>query len=202
MKTLEIDFAKADGLVPAIIQDVKTGEVRMLGYMNEAALRQTEKSGWVTFWSRSKDRLWEKGEESGNRLKVESIKADCDSDALLILAEPTGPTCHTGSSSCFGDVQPAGSELKVLDDLYALIKTRKEKKPVGSYTTELFEGGIDRVAQNVGEEAVEVVIAAKNPDEAAFAGEAADLLYHLLVLLVAKGVALEDVVDVLRQRAK
>jgi phosphoribosyl-ATP pyrophosphohydrolase/phosphoribosyl-AMP cyclohydrolase len=199
MKKPIINFAKTDSLVPAIIQDAQTGEVRMLGYMNEEALQLTEKDGWVTFWSRSKQRLWQKGEVSGNRLKVVSIKADCDNDTLLILTEPIGPTCHTGTSSCFGgDIAPS---LRILADLYALIKTRRRQMPAGSYTTDLFESGIDRIVQKVGEEAVEVVIAAKNPSEDSFAEEVADLLYHLFVLLVQRGVMLEDIAGILLERA-
>lgn len=201
MKEPIVDFAKAGGLVPAVIQDAQTGEVRMLGYMNEEALRLTVKDGWVTLWSRSKQRLWQKGETSGDSLKVVSIEADCDKDALLILAEPTGPTCHTGSSSCFGESEPAAASLRVLADLYALIQTRKDQMPDDSYTTELFKSGIDRIAQKVGEEAVEVVIAAKNPSNVKFIEEVADLTYHLFVLMAQRGVTLGDVAQILRERA-
>ena len=201
MKIPTIDFAKTDGLVPAIIQDAATGEVRMLGYMNEEALCLTAKDGWVTFWSRSKQRLWQKGETSGDRLKVVSIQADCDNDALLILAEPAGPTCHTGSNSCFGQTELPAQALRVFPDLFRTIKMRKDQLPSGSYTTELFESGLDRIAQKVGEEAVEVVIAAKNPAYDKFVEEVADLTYHLFVLLVQRGAPLEDIASVLQKRA-
>jgi phosphoribosyl-AMP cyclohydrolase / phosphoribosyl-ATP pyrophosphohydrolase len=200
MKAPSINFEKTGGLVPAIIQDSKTGEVRMLGYMNEEALRLTAKDGWVTFWSRSREKLWQKGETSGNRLKVVSMAADCDADALLIQAEPQGPTCHTGSQSCFGD--SGASSLQLLADLYEVIRTRKVEMPEGSYTTKLFESGVDRIAQKVGEEAVEVVIASKNPAKDKFVGEVADLTYHLFVLLAERGVTLEDVAKELRSRTK
>jgi len=198
---LNIDFKKQGGLVPAIIQDWATGEVRMLGYMNKEAVAATVRDGWVTFWSRSKGRLWQKGEESGNRLKVVSVQADCDNDALLVQVEPAGPTCHTGTASCFDNVVIATPKTMKIEELYDVVKARKAEMPEGSYTAGLFADGLDRIAQKVGEEAVEVVIASKNGDDQAFAGEAADLLYHLLVLLVERGVPLEAVAEILRERA-
>ena len=194
----ELDWAKGGGLVPAIVQHCATGEVLMLGYMNADALAATRASGIVTFWSRSKQRLWKKGETSGHVLAVKSIDADCDRDTLLIRAEPRGPTCHLGASSCFGeDAKPS---LAFLAELDALIAYRNAERPDGSYTTKLFEAGIRRIAQKVGEEGVETALAAVVQDDTALKGEVADLVYHLLVLLRARGLSLADVVEVLAQR--
>lgn len=202
MNKPRIDFEKQGGLVPAVVQDAKTRTVLMLGYMNAEALDATIESGLVTFWSRSKNRLWQKGEESGNSLKLVSVTEDCDNDTLLVLVEPNGPTCHTGSVSCFGDAALVHTNENVIADLQKLIQQRKQTMPEGSYTTELFQSGLDRITQKVGEEAVEVVIAAKNSQNDEFTSEVADLLYHLLVLLTEKGVSLDDVEKVLAKRAK
>ena len=194
---MKIDFAKMGGMVPAIVQDAKTREMLMLGYMDEAALAKTETEGVVTFFSRSKARLWTKGESSGNVLRVVSIKPDCDGDALLIEAEPAGPTCHTGTKSCFVS-DPDGALAK----LEATIVARKAAGATDkSYTAKLFAEGLPRMAQKVGEEGVEVVIAALSGSDAELAGEAADLLYHLTVVLQARGLGLRNVVEVLERRA-
>jgi len=197
---MNIDFKKGDGLVPAIVQDWITGKVLMLGFMNEEALRKTELEKRVTFFSRTKNRLWTKGETSGNFLNVKSIASDCDNDTILIQAEPLGPTCHTGSDTCFNESNTANALF--LHYLQAIIKSRKESTADKSYTKSLFEKGINKIAQKVGEEAVELVIEAKDSDMDLFRNEAADLLFHLLVLLEAKGVQLEEVIDVLRKRHK
>jgi phosphoribosyl-ATP pyrophosphohydrolase/phosphoribosyl-AMP cyclohydrolase len=194
----QLDWTKGNGLLPAIVQDCASGEVLMLGYMNADALAATQASGFVTFWSRSKQRLWRKGETSGHVLAVTSILADCDHDALLIRAEPNGPTCHLGTSSCFGDaVHPP---LAFLGELDALIAQRGVERPRGSYTTALLEAGIRRMAQKVGEEGVETALAGVAQDDDALLGEAADLIYHLVVLLHARGCSLGDVADVLERR--
>jgi len=192
-----IDWAKGDGLVPAIIQDAANGAVLMLGYMNEAALRATLASGRVTFFSRSKNRLWEKGESSGNTLALRDIRCDCDNDALLVLADPAGPTCHTGSQSCFKDT--SGCAIAILGELEATIQERKNNPREGSYTCDLFRQGLARIAQKVGEEGVEVALAGALQSETV-ASESADLLYHLLVLWAASGLAVADVLAVLKQR--
>ena len=193
-----LDWSKGGGLVPAIVQHAATGEVLMLGCMNADALTATRDSGFVTFWSRSKQRLWKKGETSGHVLAVESIRADCDRDALLIEANPYGPTCHLGTSSCFGaDVEPPLAFLARLD---GLIAAREAERPPGSYTTHLFDAGVRRIAQKVGEEGVETALAAAIQDDAALLGEAADLIYHLIVLLRARGLSLSDVTALLAQR--
>ena len=194
----KLDWAKGGGLIPAIVQHCVTGEMLMLGYMNAEALAATRASGFVTFWSRSKQRLWKKGETSGNVLAVKSIQADCDGDTLLIQAESHGPTCHLGTSSCFGE--DAKPPLAFLAELDALVAQRNAERPAGSYTTELFEAGIRRIAQKIGEEGVETALAAVAQDDAALKGEAADLVYHLLVLLRARGLSLADVAAVLAQR--
>lgn len=192
------DFKKyADGLVPAIIQDYKTGKVLMLGFMNEEALQKTEQSGQVTFYSRSKNRLWTKGEESGNFLNVKQILLDCDQDTLLIKAEPLGPTCHTGADTCWSEKNHSDDFLLYLQDIIDLRRKSTEGK---SYVRSLFEKGINKIAQKVGEEATEVVIEAKDNNEDLFLNEAADLLFHLMVLLRAKDVTLQDVIYVLKQR--
>lgn len=193
-----LDWAKGDGLLPAIVQHFATGEVLMLGYMNREALEATRASGFVTFWSRSRQRLWKKGETSGNVLVLKSLRGDCDGDTLLVLAEPRGPICHLGTSSCFGeDVKPPSGFLAELD---ALVAQRNEARPAGSYTTQLFESGTRRIAQKVGEEGVETALAAVVQDDDALLGEAADLVYHLTVLLRARGLSLAQVAAVLARR--
>ena len=186
------------GLVPAIIQDSKTNKVLMLGYMNEESLEKTKATGLVTFFSRSKQRLWTKGEESGNHLQLVSIANDCDKDTLLIKAQPKGPTCHTGSDTCWGEMNK--ESLSFLHTLEEVISDRKANPSDESYTSSLFAKGINKIAQKVGEEAVEVVIEAKDDNDDLFKNEAADLLYHYLILLQAKGMKLEDVVAVLSER--
>lgn len=188
-----------DGLLPGIVQD-RAGEVRMVAWLNREALRLTLETGWVTFWSRSRQALWVKGETSGNRLKFIEARPDCDSDTLLILADPEGPACHRGTSSCF-DGAPWPATLPWLGRLEALLAGRQAAADLkGSYTQKLFAQGIDRIGKKVVEEAGEVVIAAKNDDRAEFLGEAADLLFHLDMLLLAKGASLLDAVAVLQQR--
>lgn len=194
---MSIDFNKEDGLVPVIVQDQTTLQVLMLGYMNEEAYTKTMNSGIVTFYSRSKQRLWTKGETSGHTLEVQDISIDCDKDTLLIKACPNGPTCHTGQVSCFGKQDKKG----FVYSLEATICDRIESKNEESYTYSLFKRGINKVAQKVGEETVELVIEAKDDQIDLFKNEAADLLYHYLVLLKAKGVALEDIEDVLKERS-
>ncbi|GGY22383.1 histidine biosynthesis bifunctional protein HisIE [Rhodanobacter panaciterrae] len=193
-----LDWAKGDGLLPAILQHWLSGEVLMLGYMNAEALAQTRASGKVTFYSRSKQRLWTKGESSGHVLVLKGIRIDCDADTLLVQAAPHGPTCHLGTSSCFGDaVQPP---LGFLAELDALVAQRHAERPEGSYTTSLFEGGIRRMAQKVGEEGVETALAAVAQDDAELLGESADLIFHLTVVLRARGLSLSDVSALLAKR--
>jgi phosphoribosyl-ATP pyrophosphohydrolase/phosphoribosyl-AMP cyclohydrolase len=194
----KIDFEKSGGLAPAIITDKHNGSVLMLGYMNREALVKTIETGYVTFYSRSKQRLWKKGETSGNCLKLTSIKADCDNDALLVQAEPTGPTCHTGSYSCFGEKQ--NNSLEFLNELFALVKQRKAELPENSYTTELFKSGANRIIQKVGEEAVETVIAAKNRDKNEIINEVSDLMFHMFVMLAEQEIEFTDIVDNLESR--
>jgi phosphoribosyl-ATP pyrophosphohydrolase/phosphoribosyl-AMP cyclohydrolase len=194
-----MDFNKLNGIVPAIIQDARTQKVLMLGFMTAEALELTKSEGKVTFFSRTKNRLWTKGEESGNFLFVEEILEDCDRDTLLIRAKPAGPVCHTGSDTCF-DEQNRGDNF--VQELQELIHARKQEMPEASYTTSLFEKGINKIAQKVGEEAVELVIEAKDDNDDLFLNEAADLVYHLLVLLSAKGKDIRDVSSVLEQRHK
>lgn len=196
-KTL-INFKKGDGLVPAIIQDNSTLQVLMVGYMNEEAYEQTVREGKVTFFSRSKNRLWTKGETSGNFLIVKEITTDCDNDALLVMVDPAGPVCHTGRFSCFGEEVSKGFVYRLED----IISQRIDCNAEGSYTNKLFKKGINKVAQKVGEEAVELVIEAKDDNIDLFKNEAADLLYHFLILLKTKNVAFEDVEEVLRDRHK
>jgi len=198
MKTL--DFSKAaDGLLPAIIQDVNTRTVLMLGYMNEEALTKTQESGNVTFYSRTKKRLWTKGEESGNFLELVSIKEDCDQDTLLIQVKPKGPTCHKGSDTCWDSKNE--SSFGFLSELEATIKSRKENNNEESYVASLFRKGINKIAQKVGEEAIETVIEAKDDNEELFLNESADLLFHYMILLQAKGYNLTDIVSVLEGRS-
>ncbi|NQY67105.1 MAG: bifunctional phosphoribosyl-AMP cyclohydrolase/phosphoribosyl-ATP diphosphatase HisIE [Flavobacteriales bacterium] len=198
---MEVDFNKGDGLVPVIIQDNETNKVLMLGYMNEEALTKTKEENKVTFFSRSKNRLWTKGEESGNFLIVEEILVDCDNDTILIKALPKGPTCHTGDDTCFKEVNDNSDAF--LTYLEGVIKDRKENGPGESYTNSLFQKGMNKVAQKVGEEAVELVIEAMmENNEADFRNEAADLIFHYLVLLRARGVDLSEITAVLKERHK
>jgi len=195
---LDADWDKGEGLLPAVIQDARTGQMLMLGYMNREAAEATLDSGHVTFFSRSKQRLWTKGETSGNRLGFVSAALDCDRDTILVQALPTGPACHTGARTCFTDDLPAGAGF--LGQLDALIRQRRAEMPEGSYTTTLFEAGAARVAQKVGEEGVELALARMKHDREEMANEAADLLYHLMVLLADADMALEDAMAVLRAR--
>ena len=193
------DFSKyADGLIPVIIQDTTSQTVLMLGFMNDEAYEQTKKEGKVVFYSRSKQRLWTKGETSGNFLMVKEILSDCDNDTLLIKAEPLGPVCHTGADTCFNEKNNGFS----LEKLEQVIKSRKDHPAVTSYTSSLFAKGINKIAQKVGEEAVELVIESKDNDENKFLNEGADLLFHYLILLQAKGYRLNDVISILAQRHK
>jgi len=193
-----IDFNKGNGLVPAVIQDYSTLQVLMLGYMNEEAFRKTQQEGKVTFFSRSRNRLWTKGETSGNFLIVKEIIIDCDNDALLIKADPSGPVCHTGTKSCFGEETSKGFIYK----LEQIINQRVDNNIGESYTNKLFRKGINKVAQKVGEEAVELIIEAKDDDPELFKNEAADLLYHLLILLKTKKVSFSDIEEILKSRHK
>jgi phosphoribosyl-AMP cyclohydrolase / phosphoribosyl-ATP pyrophosphohydrolase len=199
---MNIDFNKnPDQLVPAIIQDASTNVVLMLGYMNKEAYQKTVETKKVTFFSRSKNRLWTKGEESGNFLHLIDLKIDCDADTLLIKAQPDGPTCHTGADTCWQE--PNVSTIGFLSKLENTIKSRKENAESNkSYVASLFEKGINKIAQKVGEEAVEVVIEAKDSNDELFLSESADLLFHYLILLQAKGYQLEDVIQVLKSREK
>lgn len=195
-----------NGLFPAVVQHARSGEVLMLGYMNEAALRHTHESGLVTFWSRSRNELWQKGATSGNVLRVVELRQDCDGDALLVLADPAGPTCHTGERSCFHRtadgalVSAAAPPSAVLGRLAELIEQRRVEQPEGSYTAKLLRGGPERIGKKVGEEATEVVIGAIKGDNAELTYETADLVYHLFVLLAAQGVAPEQVWAELERR--
>lgn len=193
-----LDWAKGEGLLPAIVQHAGNGQVLMQGWMNNAALQQTLESGKVTFYSRSKQRLWTKGESSQHWLLLQSVLADCDRDSILLQALPQGPTCHLGCASCFGEA--AQFEPGFLPRLDALVAQRERERPEGSYTTRLFEQGLRRIAQKVGEEGVETALAAVAQDEAALVSEAADLLFHLTVLLRARGLGLADAVAELERR--
>lgn len=198
---MNIDFSKnPNGLVPAIIQDIRTQKVLMLGYMNQEAFTQTKVTERVTFYSRTKQRLWTKGEESGNFLKLEDLQLDCDSDTLLIQVTPQGPVCHTGADTCWQ--QPNNENAAFLNYLETVIQNRIQQDAAGSYVSNLVSQGINKVAQKVGEEAVELVIEAKDDNRELFLNEGADLLFHFLVLLQAKGFSLQDVVKVLQQREK
>jgi phosphoribosyl-ATP pyrophosphohydrolase/phosphoribosyl-AMP cyclohydrolase len=200
MNIEDLDFEKGNGLIPAVIQDANSFQVLMLGYMNKEALQLTLEKERVTFYSRTKERLWTKGETSGNYLDLIDIQEDCDNDTLLILAEPKGPTCHTGEKSCFHQKEfKPENNLAFLEDLEQLIISRKKELPEGSYTTSLFEEGLDRITQKVGEEAVETIIEAKNDDHN-LVNEVSDLIYHLLVLLVKKEVSFNDVIQNLKER--
>ncbi len=193
-----LDWNKGDGLLPAVVQHWRSGAVLMLGYMSREALQRTLATGRVTFWSRSRASLWTKGESSGHYLHLHGLHTDCDADTLLVLAEPEGPTCHLGSPSCFGTASTP--PLAFLAELDALVAQRERDRPAGSYTTKLFDGGLQRMAQKVGEEGVETCLAAVAEDDAAFLGEAADLVFHLLVLLRARGHGLGSVVKTLASR--
>ncbi len=199
-----IDFKKGNGLVPAIIQHYATGQVLMLGYMNADAVKQTVESGQVTFYSRSKKRLWTKGETSGNYLNMVSLQKDCDNDTLLVLADPQGPTCHTGETSCFHEQEfrpfVKAADYSFLKELQDLLYQRKEELPENSYTSSMFKKGLNRIAQKVGEEGVETVIAALAESEDAFIYEASDLIFHLQLLLTEKGLRLDDLVRELERR--
>jgi phosphoribosyl-ATP pyrophosphohydrolase/phosphoribosyl-AMP cyclohydrolase len=193
---VKIDNLKFDqsGLIPAIVQDAKSREVLTLAYMNSESLARTIETEQTWFWSRSRNELWHKGETSGNTQRVVDIILDCDGDALVVLVEPAGPACHTGARSCFSNSNSASADLSgLLDQLYALIKEREQLRPEDSYTTYLFNEGLDKILKKVGEESAETIVAAKNDSTSAFVSEVSDLLYHLLVLLVARGVSLEQV---------
>jgi phosphoribosyl-ATP pyrophosphohydrolase/phosphoribosyl-AMP cyclohydrolase len=192
----KLDFEKTQGLLPCIVQDATSHKVLMLGYMNREALEKTLNEKKLTFFSRSRQRLWTKGETSGNYLHLEEVKADCDNDTLLFKVNPEGPVCHTGTDTCFNEK----NEAVDLSFLEAIIRDRKLNPKEGSYTTQLFESGINKVAQKVGEEAVEMIIEAKDNNPQLFLNEAADLLFHYLVLLSAKGHSLQEVVRILKQR--
>jgi phosphoribosyl-ATP pyrophosphohydrolase/phosphoribosyl-AMP cyclohydrolase len=189
-------------LVPAIVQDAHTREVLMLAYMNRDSLERTLETGDTWFWSRSRNELWHKGETSGNTQRVVSLATDCDNDALVVLVEPAGPACHTGARSCFAIEHDEENSGGVLHELYELIKSRQQERPEGSYTTYLFDKGLDKILKKVGEESAETIIAAKNDDPKQLVAETADLLYHLLVLLAARDIKLDDVRDELAQRRK
>ncbi len=197
----KLNFAKLNGLIPAVIQDTTTNQVLMVGFMNREAVEKTMQEKKVTFWSRTKQRLWQKGETSGNTLAVSSMQVDCDSDALLVRAIPAGPVCHTGSFTCFGEDKSRGADA-VLEGLEEIIRERRQQMSSGSYTARLFEKGTPRIAQKVGEEAVETVVAAMQHNAGALKEEAADLLYHLLVLLQDQELRLSDVTEVLKRRMK
>lgn len=198
----DIDFGKGGGLVPVVVQHARTKAVLMIGYADAAAVQATVDTGNVTFHSRSRDALWTKGETSGNFLRAVAIDVDCDRDAILVLADPVGPTCHTGAESCFdtGRGPQTLSRNDFLAELAAFLRTRDEERPAGSYTTSLYEAGTRRIAQKVGEEGVETALASVAQGDEELTGEAADLLYHLIVLLRSRGLDLADAVDVLRER--
>ena len=195
---MEVDFKKyKDGLVPAVVQDFATQKVLMLGFMNEEALKKTEETGFVTFYSRSKKRIWIKGEESGNHLRLKQILLDCDKDTLLVKADPKGPVCHTGADTCWSERNHKEDFLTYLEQIIALRRTSEDST---SYVKQLFDKGINKIAQKVGEEAVELVIEAKDVNQQLFLSEAADLLFHYIVLLQAKDCSLSDVIKVLEKR--
>ena len=190
------------GLVPAIVQDASTREVLTLAYMNRESLARTLKTKQTWFWSRSRNELWHKGETSGNTQEVVNLALDCDRDAIIVSVKPAGPACHTGAVSCFDTGADQRALGPLLDRLYELIQSRERERPAGSYTTYLFEAGLDKILKKVGEESAETIIAAKNDDDARLTAEAADLVYHLLVLLVARGVSLADLAQELASRRK
>jgi phosphoribosyl-ATP pyrophosphohydrolase/phosphoribosyl-AMP cyclohydrolase len=207
---MKIDFEKMDGLVPAIIQDATTRQVLMLGFMNEEAYQKTLDTGHVTFWSRTRQTLWTKGETSGHFLNLVDMKIDCDEDTLLVRVNPIGPTCHTGTDTCWGEentpidngqlTMDNANSLLFLSELQSFIDKRKQQMPEGSYTTSLFNKGINKIAQKVGEEALETVIEATNGTSEHLVYEASDLLYHLIVMLTEKGLRIEDVAEELHKR--
>lgn len=206
---MKIDFEKMGGLVPAVIQDAKTRNVLMLGFMNEEAYQKTLETGHVTFWSRTRQTLWTKGETSGHYLNLVEMKSDCDQDSLLVRVNPIGPTCHTGTDTCWGEdnvlqdpspLSEADASLLFLGELQSFIDKRKEEMPEGSYTTSLFAKGVNKIAQKVGEEALETVIEATNGTKEHLVYEASDMIYHLLVLLTEKGLRIEDVAAELQKR--
>lgn len=197
---MELDFNKGNGLIPAIIQDAVTHAVLMMGYMNEEAYKKTLETKLVTFYSRSREKLWTKGEESGNFLHLVSMSSDCDDDTLLIKVHPAGPVCHLGTDTCWGETNQ--EDILFLRYLQDFIERRKEEMPEGSYTTSLFKSGINRMAQKVGEEAVETVIEATNGTDEGLIYEASDLIYHLIVLLTSKGYRIEDLARELKKRHK
>lgn len=204
MSEINFDEIRFDehGLIPAIVQDAATREVLTLAYMNRQSLAQTIETRQTWFWSRSRQTLWHKGETSGNTQEVVSLALDCDRDAIVVLVNPAGPACHTGAVSCF-ELESSQQNLgTLLDQLYELIKSRERDRPEGSYTTYLFEAGLDKILKKVGEESAETIIAAKNEDQAGVAAEASDLIYHLLVLLVARGVSLAEISAELGRRRK
>ncbi len=200
MAVNKLNFSKLNGLVPAVVQDAETRQVLMVGFMNREAVERTIREKRAIFWSRTKQRLWKKGETSGNELTVESLQLDCDGDALLVHARSSGPVCHTGTHTCFGD-ERATNGLSGLQHLEHVIQERKRTMPPESYTARLFHSGVPKISQKVGEEAVEVIVASLQEDPAALKEEAADLLYHLLVLLAERGLRLEDVAETLKARA-
>ncbi len=196
----QLDWDKGDGLLPAIVQDAFDGRVLMQAFMNQSALQQTLESGLVTFFSRSRQGLWTKGETSGNQLQLKSVHADCDNDSLLIFAEPTGPTCHRNTTSCFDAAAAVYPELAFLSELEKLVEDRNKNRPEGSYTTSLFESGVRRIAQKIGEEGVETALAASSGDDLEVCNETADLLYHVLVMLRARNIDLKQIVVTLKAR--
>ena len=200
MKAINLDEIKFDerGLIPAIVQNAKTREVLTLAYMNQESLARTLETNETWFWSRSRNELWHKGETSGNTQHVVSLALDCDRDAIVVLVDPAGPACHTGAVSCFAGL----SNQSLLTRLYELIQSRERERPAGSYTTYLFEEGLDKILKKLGEESAETIIAAKNDDRARLVSEVSDLVYHLLVLLVARGVTLEEIANELEQRRR
>jgi phosphoribosyl-ATP pyrophosphohydrolase/phosphoribosyl-AMP cyclohydrolase len=198
LETIEFDER---GLVPAIVQDARTREVLTLAYMNRESLTRTIETGQTWFWSRSRNELWHKGETSGNTQEVVSLTTDCDNDAVVVLVNPAGPACHTGARSCF-DFDIPEEHAGLIHELYELIQTRQRDRPAGSYTTYLFDKGLDKILKKLGEESAETIIAAKNDDPKLLIAEVADLIYHLLVLLVARDIRLDDVRDELAQRRK
>ncbi|MCZ4309296.1 MULTISPECIES: bifunctional phosphoribosyl-AMP cyclohydrolase/phosphoribosyl-ATP diphosphatase HisIE [Vibrio] len=197
-----IDWEKVDGLVPAIVQDYQSSQVLMMGYMNPAALEKTGETGQVTFFSRTKERLWTKGETSGNVLQLHNVALDCDSDTLLVKVNPIGPTCHTGTTTCWDGDKQEESQMVWLHQLEQLLAARKDADPESSYTASLYARGTKRISQKVGEEGVEVALAATSGDKAELVCESADLIYHLMVLLQDQGLSMDDVVNKLKERHK
>lgn len=204
MSSINLNEVKFDerGLVPAIVQNAKTREVLTLAYMNQESLARTIETGQTWFWSRSRNELWHKGETSGNTQQVVSLALDCDRDAIVVLVDPAGPACHTGATSCFDAPFDRPSIGPVLDQLYELIQARERERPSGSYTTYLFDKGLDKILKKVGEESAETIIAAKNEERERLVEEVSDLVYHLIVLLVARGVGLEEISEELKQRRR